>query len=87
MGKLVMVSMLPITNRRGKSVQAKSDSAVTVTAWDYELTDSANYRLAVNQLLFEINSEPHNAIHRIKWQVIADAPALDGKHWIYIIAD
>lgn len=87
MGKVVMVKMLPVTSRRGKSVQAKSDSAVTVTEWNYDLTDSANYRKAVNHLLFEINSEPHNAIHNIKWQVVADAPSLDGSSWIYIIED
>lgn len=87
MSKCVMVKYMPATSRLGKRVQAKSDAACTVTDWDYDLTDSANYRKAVNQHLFELNSEPHNAIHRIKYQVIADAPALHGAEHIYIIAD
>lgn len=87
MSKVILVKFMPATGRLGKRVQAKSDAACTVTAWDYELTDSANYRLAVNEHLFEINSEPHNAIHRIKWHVIADAPMPSGAEHVYIIED
>ena len=87
MGKVVLVSFKPATNNKPKRVEAKSDSALTVTEWNYDLTDSANYRLAVNEHLFEINSEPHNAIYRIKWHVIADAPMPTGTEHVYIIED
>lgn len=87
MSKVVMVKFMPATSRLDKRVQAQSDSACVVTEWDYDLTDSANYRKAVNHLLCQVNSEPHNAIHRIRWQVVADAPALKGAEHVYIIAE
>lgn len=87
MGKVIQLKFAAATMTKPKRCIAHCDSAKVEHVWNYDLTDSANYRAAANALLFEINSEPHNAIHKIKYQIVAGGMMPDGNSYIYIMED
>lgn len=84
MGKVIQVKFGAPTATKGKRCIALSDSARTECDWNQDLTDTANYRYAANRIVFEMNSELHNALHRIKWEIVAGGMMPDGKSYIYI---
>lgn len=55
MSKAIVVKFAPATTTKPKRCIAKMDSVVEEVEWNYDLTDSANYRLAANQALREHN--------------------------------
>lgn len=87
MGKVIQVMFAGATNTKGKRLIAKSEEARCEVVWNQDLTDSANYRAAANELLFMINSEPHNAVNRIKYSIVAGGLMPDNKSYVYIIED
>lgn len=84
MGKVIQVTFAPATKTKGKRCVAKSDSAHCEVDWNSDLTDSANYRLAANRVVFEMNSEPANQVHGIKYSIEASGMMPDGKSYVYI---
>ena len=87
MGKVIQVTFAGATNTKGKRSIAKSDSARVEEDWDYDLTDAANYRKAANKVVFEMNSEPANALKGIRYTIVAGGLMPDGKSYIYIAED
>jgi hypothetical protein len=78
---------MPATATKPMRIKAQSDSAHAEVKWNPNLTDSANYRLAVNHLLEVINAEPHNARNGNRWEVIATGIMPDGNTHAFIISD
>jgi hypothetical protein len=87
MGKVIQVKFAPATKTKPKRSVANSDSAHSEVEWDSNLTDAANFRKAANAIVFEMNSEPANAIHGISYSIVASGLMPDGKSWVYIAED
>lgn len=86
-GKVITVKYVPATGKKGKRSLAQSESARVEEPWDYELTDAANYRKAANRVVFEMNSEPANVVHGIRYTIVASGLMPDGKCWVFIAED
>ena len=84
MGKVIQVTFAGATKTKGKRCIAKSDSAHCEVDWNPDLTDSANYRFAANRIVYEMNSDPANVIHGIKYSIAASGLMPDGKSYVYI---
>lgn len=87
MSKVIQVKFAPATATKVKRCIANSDAARIESDWNYELTDSANYRLAANRLITELNSMEHNYINRIKFTIMAGGMMPDGKSYVYIMEE
>jgi hypothetical protein len=84
MEKAIQVTFAPATATKGKRYVAKSDSAHVTTDYNPDLTDSANMRFAANALVREMNMEPANMLHGMKYAIQAGAYMPDGKSYVYI---
>ena len=84
MGKVIQVTFAGATATKGKRYIAKSDSAHVTTDYNPDLTDTANYRHAANAVVREMNLEPANQLHGIKWRIEAGGYMPDGKSYVYV---
>lgn len=85
--KSLFCTIKPATARLPKRVHVQGETISTDNEWELDLTDEANIRLAANRALCELNSEPHNAVNRIRYHILAGAFSPDGKVFVYIIGD
>lgn len=84
MSKAIVVKFGPATKTKNKRSIANSDSAHIEVDWNYDLTDTANFRLAANKIVTEMNLEPANMLHHVKYSIVAGATMPDGKSYVYI---
>lgn len=84
MGKAIQVTFAAATATKGKRYIAKSDSCHCTSDYNPDLTDSANMRFAANMVVREMNIEPANMLHGVKWHIVASAYMPDGKSVVYI---
>ena len=87
MSKVVVVKYAPATATLPPRCVAQADCARVVTDWNYNLSDSANYRYAANALVRELNLQEHSILHGVKWQVCASGTMPDGTSTAFIITE
>ena len=84
MGKVIQVTFAGATKTLPKRYIAKSDSTHITTEYNPDLTDSANMRFAANAVVREMNLEPANYVHRIRYTIVASGVMPDGRSEVFI---
>lgn len=85
MSQAITCKLVRATSTLPQRVKAESFQGTKTVNWNYDLTDTANYRLAANYLLRDINAAPHNERECNVWEIIAGAQLPSGKEYVFTI--